>query len=123
MSGIDVKEIKAGDTIGKDELVGVIFCLDGIWFQKFAFGKRPDVEGENSRTFCGKGDNLMIYLKDLEVQLNKESPVYQRQRDEWKKEDTGKRARHRTSSNLSSAFKKRMRKMAADPRVLDYLMS
>jgi len=113
-----MKEIRNGMKIGKHEIVGVIFEIDGIYYSVFGFGKMPEHSGNQVKVFKGD-DEVLLAIEEMVDELNSNSIAFQRKRLELKQEKKYILKRVRRSV-MSSQLKSRIKRMASDKKVFKF---
>ena len=113
-----MEEIRDGMKIGKHEIVGVIFEIDGIYYSIFGFGKMPEHGGNLVKAFKG-GDEVLLAIEEMVEELSSKSIAFQKKQLELKKEKKSvlKRARR---SVMSPQVKSRIKRMASDKYVFEF---
>jgi hypothetical protein len=69
--------VEVGDKIEWNQMVGAIFKIDGIHYQRFELGKIPDSDGKLIEAFIGSSQKeIGEYATGREHELNSSSPEY-----------------------------------------------
>jgi len=98
-----MKIIEPGTKIEWNQMVGAIFKIDGIHYQRFEMGRIPEYPGESIEAFIGSSqEEIHDYAAKRVDELNSCSPAYLERERLWKleKKERGKRAVRKKSRSI-----------------------
>jgi len=82
-----MKVYHQGMEIGKEDWVGIIFNINGIFYPIFSFGIWPKVKEPVVKVFVGTHKEVMEAAEKLERELNCSSEAYQRHKAQLDEEN------------------------------------